>query len=432
MILQEFLACGLLVIGEDDKRLEWLEAASAELAKGFLKNKRKLVNATLVALDNSLPEDEPVFEAAEAIVLTHWKAMRGKYPDRPRQILRAVILAALDKMQEDPNAASVVWLVGGSFLPYARLEKERPIVERLMSKLGDVAEAAAAQSWSMTRSSGEQKLPEWTLKLPAPKKTDNYKKWLQDQFGAAAGSGVDAEGVSTNPHRIIMNQFGQGNQAQWAQYFAEHSAAAIAGAIAGVGNAVAKDLGEVFAQLDKFLKDHGGAMTTAVSEALRRNAESQSAQDRRSALLWWRQTLYSVSKRRSYRGLSSGAIAVLMAFDLHRGMPTYSPQSVEYLLREAVREAAGVPAPIAGEQLFADIQKADSTLGFATLLGPSTSESVGRVCLLAFTREMLAGRVVPAAMHKRIGMLSSQTLSLEEWSVWLFRDLQALRLATEK
>ena len=29
MILQECLACALLVIGEDDKRLEWLENVSA-------------------------------------------------------------------------------------------------------------------------------------------------------------------------------------------------------------------------------------------------------------------------------------------------------------------------------------------------------------------------------------------------------------------
>ena len=432
MILQEFLACGLLVIGEEDKRLEWLEAASAELAKGFLKNKRKLVNATLVALDNALPEDEPVFEATESVVLTHWKAMRGKYPDRPRQILRAVMLAALDKMQEDPNAASVVWLVGESFLPYARLEKERPIVERLMSKLGDVAETAAAQIWSTTRLSGEQKLPEWTLKMPAPKKIENYAKWLQSRIGTAAGSGVEVEDVPANPYKITMNQYGQGSQAQWAQHFAEHSAAAIATVIASTGSVVTKDLGEVFAQLDKSIKIHGEAVTTAVGEALRRSTESHSAQDRRSRLLWWRQTLYSSSKRRSYRGLSNGAAAVLMAFDLHREMPIQSPQSVEYLLREAVREAADVPVPIAGEQLFADIQEADSTMGFATLLGASTGESTGRICLLAFTREMLAGRAVPAAMHKRIGMLPSQTLPLEEWSVWLFRDLQALRLAAEK
>src|SRR5688500_9198164 len=101
MILQEFLICGLVAIGEEDKRLEWLNAAATALSKAYLKNKHKLINATLVALDDKLPENEPAFDEVEAAVTVHWKALRGKFPDRPRQILRAVIFAALEKLRDD-------------------------------------------------------------------------------------------------------------------------------------------------------------------------------------------------------------------------------------------------------------------------------------------------------------------------------------------
>ena len=116
MILQDFLVCGLVEIGEEDKRLEWLEAAATELAKALIKTKRKLINYTLVALDDDLPETEPVFAEVEAAVTAHWKALRGKFPETPRQLLRGVILAALDKVKEDDIAASIVWLIGGSIL----------------------------------------------------------------------------------------------------------------------------------------------------------------------------------------------------------------------------------------------------------------------------------------------------------------------------
>ena len=125
MILQDFLLSGLISIGDEDKRLEWLDAAATALAKDFRKHKRKIANAVLVALDENLPETEPVFEEVEAIVLIHWKALRGMYPDRPRNILRAVILAALDKLRDDATACSISWLIGGSYLPHSHLGSGR-------------------------------------------------------------------------------------------------------------------------------------------------------------------------------------------------------------------------------------------------------------------------------------------------------------------
>ena len=57
---------------------------------------------------------------------------------------------------------------------------------------------------------------------------------------------------------------------------------------------------------------------------------------RRTNLLWWKEALFSPSGRMSYRDMMSFEAAALMAFDLHRQIPTFSPASVAAFLRETV------------------------------------------------------------------------------------------------
>ena len=57
---------------------------------------------------------------------------------------------------------------------------------------------------------------------------------------------------------------------------------------------------------------------------------------RRTNLLWWKEALFSPSARMSYRDMSASDAAALMAFDMHRQIPTFSPASVAAFLRETV------------------------------------------------------------------------------------------------
>ena len=295
MILQDFLVCGLINVGEQDQRLEWLEAAANNLAKGFLKTRRKMVNATLVALDDDLPENEPVFDAVEAAVLTHWKALRSKYPERPRQILRAVIFAALEKIQEDTAAAAIVWLVGGSYLPHARMGNERPYIEKLFTTIGDIAEAASVDLWTTAPSEKAAKISALKLKIEDSELETMSTKWLQDALGASAGSGIQVDGYPNNTHQVY------GYQAQWAQHFGNHGGKAIIGVINASLQVLLKQVAKQMGRFASALEEHGTSVVAAVRDTLRQSTENQLARERRTALLWWRQTLYSPSRRRGYR-----------------------------------------------------------------------------------------------------------------------------------
>ena len=109
--LQSFLKTGLFDIGDSDDRLKWLQQSIAELQKKFEDDHSLLPQYSLVAIDPNISDKEPILDETETIVTTYWKALRGKYSEMPRNILRGVILNALNNVgNADSIAARVIYL----------------------------------------------------------------------------------------------------------------------------------------------------------------------------------------------------------------------------------------------------------------------------------------------------------------------------------
>ena len=84
-------------------------------------------------------------------------------------------------------------------------------------------------------------------------------------------------------------------------------------------------------QLAAALKKHANALGKWVIESAQRN-------ERFTALLWWKQALYSPSLQRSYRELSPAGTAIALSFDLGSVSGAPVPLSVEYFIsRETIR-----------------------------------------------------------------------------------------------
>ena len=127
-----------------------LEASIAELKTIFEEDYSKLPRFTLVALDPNIQETEPVLLEVEEIVIKHSETLRSKYPDMPRNILRGVILNALNGIgKEDPTAARIIYLTGSNFFSYSKLGSEKDLIENLIKDLGDIAEEKAVEEWSL-------------------------------------------------------------------------------------------------------------------------------------------------------------------------------------------------------------------------------------------------------------------------------------------
>ncbi len=157
--------------------------------------------------------------------------------------------------------------------------------------------------------------------------------------------------------------------------------------------------------------------------------------ERRNSLLWWRETLYSLSFKRGYRSLSSAVATVTMAYDLHLQMPAFYPQSVEYLLRETVRatldvrEESGVVSVTA---FCRDLLESEEKFGLIQLLGQSPEEHE-RIPLLDFIKQILTTQNLDSQnVRNKVGIDPEKQISFGNLAVWLFRDLQARKLTISK
>ena len=320
--LQSTLKSGLFDIGDSDDRLKWLQQSVTDLVRFLKKNYTLLPKYSLVALDPNISEKEPVLIEVEEIVTKYWKALRGKYPDMPRNIHRGVILNALMELgSEDPVAARIIYLTSTNFYPYAKLGKEKEIVHTLLTNLGEIAESHAVEEWSLIEE--EPKLRIGTLKI------SDFK------FGGATIDRDKLKGglkvaVGNDPQTNHGSQ--HGGVGHWGEHFANKSSEAIANSFNSAIESFNKSLTPTAIEepVNKFFT----SFKKALDENLKSSFASIIAVERRSKLLWWKETLYSPSLRKSYREVSQPILPIIMGSDLNEQVAKITPISVDYLLRD--------------------------------------------------------------------------------------------------
>lgn len=249
------------------------------------------------------------------------------------------------------------------------------------------------------------------------------KSVLLKKLEAATGPQNQAgQPTSGNPHWPTSN-----TQA-WVYEFSKRMADTIGEAL----NTVAKGSQVEPIDLSGPLNGLSEAVSSYVDSTLKTLSAATAGLQRRTNLIWWKESLYSPSAKKSYRGMPTSTAAALMSFDLHRQVPTFSPASVAAFLHETVLELPSVKAserqPI-GELL--------TTAMAASELAPlrdAAAEFVpppdGRGPLLG----LLGHGVDPSDKDKfraLIGVPATTALTPAEWATWLFRELQAARAARE-
>ena len=422
-MLQQFLDAELLGIGDEVEKFGFLEKAVPTIVKSLKENREKLVPFTLVALDSDALDTEPAFVEVEAAVKEHWKTLRSKFKEVPRQIFRAVILEALEQLgKEDEVASAIIWLTGSSFLSYGSIEERAlPLCRGLFAQLGDKMEEKAVNEWTLEPSSKPLKLPALNVKLPDAKAVKVNVDQLAKEMAAAAGPQDQQGQTAENP-----NQFWPNSAQHWAYQFAPRAAK-------GIGATIDKASKDILASLDPLedgLSKYGSAINAAVQKAIDSAVSGVVAQQRRAGLIWWKETLFSEARRRSYRGLNGSETAFLMAYDLHQNVPSFSPQSVEFLLRETVRSAIGAaqqPSDLVA--VLSELGLDKNNLRLAELV--TADENQGRATLTKFIVLFLSGKVKEADLKKKTGLPANGKIEAEDLAVWIFRDLQARSLVEE-
>lgn len=418
--LQSFLKTGLFEIGDSDDRLEKLRKSIIDLQKNFEKDYTLLPKYTLVAIDPNISDTEPVLLETEKIVIDHWETLRSKYPEMPRNILRGVILNAINNVGvNNPIAARIIFLTAQNLYPFVKLNKEKEIVGSLLLKLGDIAESNAVEEWSFIEEEPKLKLD--TLKI-SELNVDEIKI-SEEKLKAGLLQGIQAS--ATTGHKINHGLHEPNFQAV---YLSETSKG-----IANAFNSAFKQFNgtKLSESIETSINKFFTSFKKSLDVSLKTSFSSMTSVERRSKLLWWKETLYSSSLRTSYRELDKNLLPIVMSSDLYNQLPEITPISVDYLLRDT---------------LFLLNEKKDEKIKFNEFLTAISqaetkeqlkpffeklNEDAGRISITDFIGLLVNDRVSIKDFQNRTGIKDKDESSISEIAVATLHDLLTHRLISK-
>jgi len=421
--LMRFLDIGAFSLNSDDTKLEKLRTAVKDLAGVLQKTPAKTVSFTMVAADPSVPSLDPVLDEAMAVVRKRWETVSNAFTGRPVTVLRAVLLDAIVQAARQDDAIAVAFVnAARNALAHAETADEAPIWRDAIGEIETKVDARAEAEWATPEMISVEPLK---YTPPAPGKVEFElpvvdRPTLKEKVYSAAGPWGP-----NNP-----NQYQPNSQPQpWAQEFANKMSVTIAETMDAMAKALAPAPVDLSAPLTSLAK----AVTSHVEAALANISSATAGLQRRTLLLWWKEALYSPSVHQSYLEMPAFQAAALMALDLHKQVPTFSPASVSAFLNEAIRCLPVEPEGEGGGRhdvasLVREAKTAAFMQPFRALAAQYAPAPVGRGPLLALIGHNQDSAATEAAtLSSLVGLDASSTMSPGEWGTFLFRELQAAR-----
>jgi len=415
--LLKFLELGLFDIGDNDERLDHLKSAIENIKTDLTQNQVKFPQYILVALDKDISPDEPVLIEVETIVTQYWRALRSRYKDRPIVLLRGVILNALFELgNESPQFARIIYLVGSNFYPFASLGKEKDIVLEELQSFGEIAEEYAIKEWALVENITELKLRDLEIKKIEKDHSSivpDYNK-LKESLRKAANSSPNGHG----PHH-------QNYLDSWSKHFSEEASKGLSQALSDSFHSILSSFPtmEIENSINVFFRD----FNRSLQQVLNTSINSLIAVERRNKLLWWKETLYSKSQKKSYREIQKAEfLPTIIAYDLFEQLPNITPVSVDYLLRDVFfLLLAKKDKKIAFVEYFKVIQERRDIFIQYFQDAPT---SLGRVSITDFVGLLVFEKVKVENFKERTGIDLQSTIKPSDLSVVLLHDLLCKRL----
>jgi hypothetical protein len=426
-ILLRFLSAGLINVGGDDAQLEKLKETAADLAAAVKETPSKAAPFALIAFDPEAPDEDPVVKEALQALQKRWATYVNTFSGKPVAVIRAILLDALVQAAGDDDKVGVAFVTSArNVLPLTEAGNERAIWADVVAMIEQRLDARAEAEWATPAAIV---VPVMTFQAPAAINVGT------PQFSVNKAAFKKRIEAAVGPHNAASQPTGgnpnwPNNPQPWANEFSTRLTDAFIEALEAVadGSAIeAIDLSGPLTSLAQAVSAHVEGTLKAVSDAT-------AGLQRRTNLIWWKETLYSPSARISYRGMHASSAAALMAFDLHRQVPTFSPANVAAFLHETVLSLPSLDA--AEERPILDLLKeawdSEQLKPLRQAAVELVSEPAGRgpiLGLLGFG----AGRspLDERAFREQVGVPATTPLTPPEWATWLFRELQAARAAQE-
>ena len=425
-VLLKFLIKGLINVGGDDDKLDHLRQTAAALSGVLEETPTKACPFALVAFDPHVPTTDPTVVEVEEALRERWQTYINTFAQTPVAVFRAMLLGALNSACARNDAVAVAFVATArNVLPFIEVGEEREIWVDIVGDIEQKVEERAEREWVAPASIS---VPDINLKPPATREVritsrDVNIPDLASKFMAAAGphfNSPEQGQLETNGNPT----WPQNDPATWNSEFGERTAQTVGEAIArAVGSLSVEgvDLPDFTSEMARAISDHLTTTLQAVSSAA-------AGLQRRTNLLWWKEALFSPTARISYRDMPPFDAAALMAFDMYRQVPIFSPASVAAFLRETV-----IALPALDPDGAASIRELIEKVRDAAVLSPLRTEAANLASAPTGRCSVLAMIGYPDGMHQLddrgfrdlIGVPPGTELTLPDWSVWIFREFQA-------
>lgn len=392
-ILQKFLDQQLLNLGEDTDKFEFLTKAAAELCEKFRLDRSALVSATSVLLGGEMTQTDSTYILCEAALKNAWPTYRGRFANDVDMVFRAALLQAISTLvrDEDHVYAAIVYYTATGLLPHLSTRAEASIFTELNSYCARRVEQDANLLWS------PDSVPSGDLEDVMDSVPNLNVEQLAKQLIKV---GVPTANGGDNPHALA------GSPVEWMGHFGK-------GVAAGIGSAMRAA--------------HEDLLSRILNRFDRTLAQRAEVAHLRCNLLYWRAALYYSDNQQSFREMKPDHAINHMAYDLHLQVPALHPKSVEYFLRESVREAIGTThaeKKLSLQAYCKSMAEDELRVAMRPNLEGGTRIMLGRAIWLAATR-----KAQPAAAIALTGLPSNTTMSRADLAIEIFRDYQVSRLA---
>lgn len=419
-ILQRFLTTKLFDVAGDDARLNRLRETADDLAAVLKTAPNRAAAFTMVAIDAEVPADEPILLEVAALLEKRWNSYAGAFAGGMLSVVsRAIILDALSRCATNDGVAIAVTATARTFLPLIGSQADRGLWIDLIDDADGRLEDRARREWALPSSATAKPL---VLEMPKVEPIANggiKREWFVERLYAAVGP-QNPEGAATKGNTVWSNS-GQA----WSNEFVPIAAKMLDEAIDHVVRAMADKVNSQAAAAAG-----SEAISTYVSGVFDNISQTSVGLERRTALLWWKEALYSPSLKQSYRNLDPAVVAGLMAVDAVEITGPFSPRMMEAFLQEAVRSCTpSATSQVKAASLFAEIANGNSPGAELLRDALSTVKSeTGRSPLAAVLAT--GTKIDSQCFDRHLGLPYDLELTPVDLSVWLFRDMQAGR-ATE-
>lgn len=426
-ILLRFLSAGLINVGGDDAKLDRLKETAADLAATLKKTPSKAAPFALIAFDPEAPAEDPVIKEAVEALQKRWATYVNTFSGTPVAVIRAMLLDALVQAAGDDDKVGVAFVTSArNALPFMEAGNERAIWADVVGDIERRVDARAESEWATPESIS---VPAMTFAAPeaievSASPASINKGVLAKKIEATVGPS-NAAGEATSGNQYWPNQ-GQA----WAQQFSTRLTDVMVESLAAVAKGAVIppiDLSGPLNSLAQAVSAHVDGTLAAVSRAT-------TGLQRRTNLIWWKESLYSPSGRLSYRQMPTSTAAALMAFDLHQQVPTFSPASVAAFLHEAVLSLPSID-PAEGRPIRDLLKEAVESPELTPLREAAAQlvqDSAGRGPILGpLGHNSGRSTLDDSEFRVRVGVPAATPLTVPEWATWLFRELQAARAAQE-